>query len=241
MKLGNDLGGAMGGGPTHAGFSRQVGHGELSVLAPFVHTPSRRHEHIVNWLSIADPIRREAARQYLYARLNERLVPRARLLAPSSAVSQVRCVRRFFEHLDDRWDGIPLAMVDEGIYASYLAELRRPRPPAAALSAASQSLLVHAVKSLWSFRALMAADALRIEPWPGRSSNRVVGRQRESVSGTVSCTAGRRGFARSPVVFRKRSFSDTRSSVARRTSMATWPANPPVPPDPPSAALPVRA
>jgi len=31
MKLGNDLGGAMGGGPTHAGFSRQVGHGEPSV------------------------------------------------------------------------------------------------------------------------------------------------------------------------------------------------------------------
>lgn len=31
MKLGDDLGGAMGGGPTQASFSRQVGHGELSV------------------------------------------------------------------------------------------------------------------------------------------------------------------------------------------------------------------
>lgn len=146
-------------------------------LSPFVHTPSRRHEHIANWLSIADPIRREAARQYLYARLNERLVPRARLLAPSSAVNQLRCVWRFFDHLDDRWEGIPLAMVDETVYAGYLAELRRPRPPAAALSVASQSLLVHAVKSLWSFRAFMPADALRVEPWPGRSSNRVVGWQ----------------------------------------------------------------
>lgn len=31
VKLGDDLGGAMGSGATHAGFSRQVGHGELAV------------------------------------------------------------------------------------------------------------------------------------------------------------------------------------------------------------------
>lgn len=146
-------------------------------LASFVHTPSRRHEHVVNWLSVADPVRRESARQYLYARLNERLVPRARLLAPSSAVSQLRGVRRFFEHLDDRWDGIPLALVGQAVYAAYLAELRRPRRLGAALSVASQSLLVHAVKSLWSFRDFMLDDGLHVEPWPGRSSNAVVGRQ----------------------------------------------------------------
>lgn len=146
-------------------------------LAPFIHTPSLRHEHVVDWLSIADRARREPARQYLYARLNERLVPRAQLLAASSAVSQWRGVRRFFEYLDDRWEGMPLASVDQAVYAAYLAELRRPRAWGAALSTASQSLLVHAVKSLWSFRGFMLADALRIEPWPGRSSNAVVGRQ----------------------------------------------------------------
>lgn len=146
-------------------------------LGPFVHTPSRRHEHIVNWLSFTEPTRREAARQYLYARLNERLVPRARLLAPSSAVNHLRCVRRFFEHLDDRWGGMALADLDEAVYTSYLAELRQPRGSAPALAVASRSLLVQAVKSLWSFRGHMPADALCVEPWPGRSPNRVVGRQ----------------------------------------------------------------
>lgn len=159
-------------------------------LAPFVHTPSRRHEHVVNWLRIADLVRREAARQYLYARLNERLEPRARLLAPSSAVNHLRCVRRFFEHLDDRWGGIALTEVDEAVYARYLTELRQPKRAAAALAVASQSVLVQAVKSLWSFREHMPADALCVEPWPGRSPDRVVGRHASRENTTPRIPAG---------------------------------------------------
>ncbi|MHB8295910.1 MAG: integrase [Acidimicrobiales bacterium] len=146
-------------------------------LGPFVHAPAKRHAHIIRWSAI-DALRREPARQYLYARLNERLSPRARLLAPSGATTHLAHVRRFFAHLDHHWDGMRLRKVDSRVHASYLASLVQLRAAGTGLAVATQYELIHVLKALWDFRRFMVDDALAAEPWPGCSARRVVGLHR---------------------------------------------------------------
>ncbi|MFJ7946274.1 hypothetical protein ACIQ6K_21875 [Streptomyces sp. NPDC096354] len=126
-------------------------------------------EFLIDFDSLSNAAQREAAREFLFWRLNTRPV-RGPLPSISTVAAEwwnLRCLLRF---LDTEHDGIHLRAVTQPVLDSYLASCRRE-----GLVQSSLRQRLQVIPRLHLAAEAMPTDALELNPWNGRSVSRVIG------------------------------------------------------------------
>jgi hypothetical protein len=119
---------------------------------------------------IADPLQRLTAKEYLWARLNERRPGYQDRLAPSYAYVTLRRLRPFMTFVQAQTGAFILAAVDQDLLDAFLADQRR-----SLRSAGRIAQLVNAVIDLHRHAEVLTQGGLACEPWRGRPAVRIAG------------------------------------------------------------------
>ncbi len=146
-----------------------------------------RRNQPLDWLVIdfrpfTDPIRRLAAKEYLYARLTIKH-PRYRLLAITGMKNEYYPLRRFFTYLDTVWEGVRLADVTQTMLDAYLLFCRQGKKGQRVTASAVQDNILIPIK-LAAYRTAFSTDALALDPWKGKSAQYVAGADRSDENTT---------------------------------------------------------
>ncbi|WP_320783664.1 hypothetical protein [Streptomyces sp. CRN 30] len=126
-------------------------------------------EFLIDFRSLGDAVRREAAREFLFWRLNTRPA-RGSLPSVSTVAAEWWNLRCFLRFLDTEHDGIRLDAVTQPVLDSYLAHCRGE-----GLLTNSLRHRLQVIPRLYLAAQAVTTDALLINPWNGRPIARVVG------------------------------------------------------------------
>ncbi|MFJ4887417.1 hypothetical protein [Streptomyces sp. NPDC088731] len=126
-------------------------------------------EFFIDFKSLSDVTRREAAREFLFWRLNTRPVrgPLPSISTVSAEWWNLRCFLRF---LDSEHDGLRLDAVTQPVLDSYLVHCRGEE-----LMHSGMRHRLQVIPRLHLAAEAMPTDALEINPWNGRPLTRVIG------------------------------------------------------------------
>ena len=124
----------------------------------------------LDFTTIADPLQRLTAKEYLWARLNERRPGYQDRLAPSCAYTTLRRLRPFMTFVQAQTGAFILAAVDQDLLDAFLADQRR-----SLRSAGRIAQLVNAVIDLHRHAEVLTQGGLACEPWRGRPAGRIAG------------------------------------------------------------------
>jgi hypothetical protein len=125
----------------------------------------------LDFTTIADPLQRLTAKEYLWARLSERRPGYQDRLAPSYAYTTLRTLRPFMTFVQAQTGAFTLAAVDQDLLDAFLADQRRH----SLRSAARIAQLVNSVIDLHRHAGALTQGGLACEPWRGRPAVRVAG------------------------------------------------------------------
>jgi integrase len=126
-------------------------------------------EFLIDFKSLGHPVRREAAREFLFWRLNTR-PGRGPLPSISTVAAEWWNLRCFFRFLDTEHEGLRLDAVTQPVLDAYLAHCRGE-----GLLATSVRHRLQVISRLHLAAQAVVTDALAINPWNGRSPTRVIG------------------------------------------------------------------
>ncbi|GGM11397.1 hypothetical protein GCM10010129_64270 [Streptomyces fumigatiscleroticus] len=126
-------------------------------------------EFLIDFMSLDHPVRREAARKFLFWRLNTPPV-RGPLPSISTVASEWWNLRCFFRFLDTEQGGLRLDAVTHPTLDAYLAHCRNE---GLLTSGLRQRLQV--IPRLHLAAHALTTDALVVNPWNGRPLTRVIG------------------------------------------------------------------
>lgn len=126
-------------------------------------------EFLIDFKSLGHPVRREAAREFLFWRLNTR-PSRGPLPSISTVAAEWWNLRCFFRFLDTEHEGLRLDAVTQPVLDAYLAHCRGE-----GLLASSVRHRLQVISRLHLAAQAVVTDALVINPWNGRPLTRVIG------------------------------------------------------------------
>ncbi|MFE4514873.1 hypothetical protein ACFRMQ_11865 [Kitasatospora sp. NPDC056783] len=126
-------------------------------------------EFLIDFASLADPVRCETAREFLFWRLNTRPV-HGPLPSISTVAAEWWSLRRFLRFLDTEHDGLRLAMVTQPVLDSYLLHCRNED-----MLPDSLRHRLQVIRRLHLATEAMPTDRLEINPWNGRPLSRIIG------------------------------------------------------------------
>ncbi|WP_328308423.1 hypothetical protein OG432_05860 [Streptomyces sp. NBC_00442] len=126
-------------------------------------------EFFIDFASLGDATRREAAREFLFWRLNTHPV-RGALPSISTVAAEWWNLRCFFRFLDTEHAGIRLDTVTQPILDSYLLHCHGEE-----LMPSSLRHRLQVIPRLHLAAEGMPSDALEINPWNGRPLSRIIG------------------------------------------------------------------
>ncbi|MFB7732947.1 hypothetical protein ACFC08_00820 [Streptomyces sp. NPDC056112] len=126
-------------------------------------------EFLIDFKSLGHPVRREAAREFLFWRLNTR-PGRGPLPSISTVAAEWWNLRCFFRFLDTEHEGLRLDAVTQPVLDAYLAHCRGE-----GLLASSVRHRLQVISRLHLAAQAVVTDALVINPWNGRPLTRVIG------------------------------------------------------------------
>ena len=125
----------------------------------------------LDFTTIADPLQRLTAKEYLWARLNERRPGYQDRLAPSYAYVTLRTLRPFMTFVQAQTGAFIVAAVDQDLLDAFLADQRRH----SLRSAARIAHLVNSVIDLHRHAGALTQGGFACEPWRGRPAVRIAG------------------------------------------------------------------
>jgi hypothetical protein len=125
----------------------------------------------LDFTTIADPLQRLTVKEYLWARLNERLPGYQDRLAPSSAYATLRTLRPFMRFVQARTGAFILAAVDQDLLDAFLADQRGN----SSRSTGRIAQLLNTAIDLHRHAGALTQGGLACEPWRGRPAVRVSG------------------------------------------------------------------
>lgn len=137
-------------------------------------------EFLIDFRSLGDAVRREAAREFLFWRLNTRTA-RGSLPSVSTVAAEWWNLRCFLRFLDTEHDGIRLDAVTQPVLDSYLAYCRGE-----GLLTNSLRHRLQVIPRLHLAAQAVTTDALLINPWNGRPIARIVGSKSTSKGENVT-------------------------------------------------------
>ncbi|QMU75974.1 hypothetical protein GXW83_09735 [Streptacidiphilus sp. PB12-B1b] len=126
-------------------------------------------EFLIDFASLTDPVRCEAAREFLFWRLNTRPV-RGPLPSISTVAAEWWSLRCFFRFLDAEHDGLRLDELPQPVLDSYLHHCRDED-----MLPYSLRHRLQVIRRLHLAAEAMPTDRLEITPWNGRALSRVIG------------------------------------------------------------------
>ncbi|MEU5093432.1 hypothetical protein [Streptomyces sp. NPDC020996] len=126
-------------------------------------------EFLIDFKSLDHPVRREAAREFLFWRLNTR-PGRGALPSISTVAAEWWNLRCFFRFLDTEHGGLRLDAVTQPVLDAYLVHCRSE-----GLLTSSIRHRLQVISRLHLAAQAVVTDALVITPWNGRPLTRVIG------------------------------------------------------------------
>lgn len=131
---------------------------------------------VLDFRRITDPLRRLTAREFLYARLNERVAGIKRNIPVQVARQELNFLLAFLSYLDREHDGIELRQVDQQVLDAYrlwcqLGHGGKGMPIGAQAEASYISVTIR----LALCGAFLTHDRLSLVPWRGRTAYVVAG------------------------------------------------------------------
>lgn len=141
-------------------------------MAPGIFQTHARHVHRkLDFSEIGCPVERLAAKEYIYAALNERLTDGRPRLRPAAARAALRDLQRFMVFARDRVGLFDAAKIDQELVDAYRSAL------IAGTSAAPRHIArcLKPITELYRLAPFLTCGGLSFLPWGGRTLNRVVG------------------------------------------------------------------
>lgn len=125
----------------------------------------------IDFGGIACPVERLAAKEYIFAWLNERRPDRMRRLPPLSVPSELKSLLRFMTFVRERLGWFNAQAIDQDLIDDYRATLLKAARPGS--DAIVKNL--RAIMQLHRFAPFLTCGGLPIPPWGGRSLGSVAG------------------------------------------------------------------
>jgi hypothetical protein len=125
----------------------------------------------LDFTTIVDALQRLTAKEYLWARLNERRPGYQDRLAPSGAYATLRKLRPFMTFVQARTGAFILAAVDQDLLDAFLAEQRGK----SSRSTGRIAQLLNTAIDLHRHAGALTQGGFACEPWRGRSALRIAG------------------------------------------------------------------
>jgi hypothetical protein len=125
----------------------------------------------LDFTTMVDALQRLTAKEYLWARLNERRPGYQDRLAPSGAYAALRKLRPFMTFVQARTGAFILAAVDQDLLDAFLAEQRGK----SSRSTGRIAQLLNTAIDLHRHAGALTQGGLGCEPWRGRSAVRIAG------------------------------------------------------------------
>lgn len=127
------------------------------------HITARNAFRTVDFGPIACPVERLAAKEYIYAWLNEPLPDRLGRLRPLSTRSALAVLRRFMTFVRERLGRFAVDAIDQDLLDAYLAQQK-----ARNVLASRVAECLRPVVQLYRLGPFLTAGGLRFAPWSGR-------------------------------------------------------------------------
>ncbi len=129
----------------------------------------------IDFTTIADPARREVAREYLYLRLHPTLGRPYKPCGPATAMAEFTLLRRFLAYLDDTHDGLALDDVDQTVLDGWKDFAAAGRPGRSPLGPGGVRRNVDIPIKLHRLADKMTTQRLLCIPWAGLDARQVAG------------------------------------------------------------------
>lgn len=127
----------------------------------------------LDFARIAEPAQRLTAKEYIWARLNERPPAGAHrvCLAPTVAATTLRYLVRFMRFVEQTAGGFAMAAVDQALLDAYLAHVQSPSHR----TADEVARVIELPIDLHRHAAFLTLGGFTCRPWHGRPAHRIAG------------------------------------------------------------------
>lgn len=149
----------------------RFGDDHWNLMPAFFRENALRSNADLDFAAITDPVQQLIAREFIYARLHERLPGSRACLAATAASGTLLMLKRFMAFVAAGAGRVDLAEIDQAMLDGYLAVLRaggRRTAPAIA------NLLALPI-DLHRYGKFLTGGGIRFEPWKGRPAFKVAG------------------------------------------------------------------